>query len=137
MRLSTPATAAADLVPLAERVRYMWLFRLFAGALVLAAWIALPAFSDVRVPDVAAGTGLYLAVGGAVEAVVRAVGRATRRLFGALLMLDGVYLAVVPRVRGVDGPLGYLMLVHLLWCHADLVPDRRQGSRSGTPCCCS
>ncbi len=109
------APGAYELVPLADRVRAMRLFRLVAAVLVLAAAVALPGLRDEPIVPVVLATAAWLAVSLAGEAVWHlAAGRALP-LFGALLIADGFYLAWVSYVL-VDeaSPLRYLIVLHLM-----------------------
>ena len=107
--------AAHELVPLADRLRYMRYLRfgIVAVVAVLAGWqvgsIATPTESVWPVT---------LAYGG-VFALGEAAWRLWRRrglwLFGGLLVLDAGYLVWITRVTGgLASPLRYLVLLHLI-----------------------
>lgn len=103
-----------DLVPLAERLRYMQLFRLaVAGLAVLFAGLAPDLFSELRFSQVAAGTGAFLLVTAVGEGLSRLGWQ--RTLFGGMLIVDGIYLAWLSYTTGgVASPFRYLVLVHLV-----------------------
>ena len=103
-----------DLVPLAERLRYMQYFRLGVAALAAPfAGLAPDVLSGVRFDQVAAGTGAFLLAILASEIVSRIGGQ--RAIFGAMLILDGVYLAwLTNSTGGMVSPFRYLILLHLV-----------------------
>jgi diguanylate cyclase (GGDEF)-like protein len=83
------------LVPIADRLRYMWLFRLVLVAATACYWLALPASRVLPATALAAVTLGYLALaalGSRVWALRRALAVS---LFGLTLLVDCVYLAVV------------------------------------------
>src|SRR5687767_10100779 len=92
------ATGTHELVPLAERARYMRVFRLVAAALVLAGTAALPGMRAVPAADLLLVTAAYALVALLGEAVWHLAARRALPLFGALLILDGVFLAWVAYV---------------------------------------
>jgi diguanylate cyclase (GGDEF)-like protein len=113
-RPAAPASAA-DLVPLAERLRWLWLFR-------VAALVSVATFVPVQQDALLLGPGL-IALGTAgylvVQALLQAVWQAGRdrglRLFGSVLVVDGIYLAwVAYAAADAAVPLRYLSLVHLV-----------------------
>ena len=111
------ARAAAnriDLVPVAERLRYMQLFRLGVAALaVIFAGVAPDLFSDLRFSQVAEGTGAFLLVTILGEALSRLGWQ--RALFGGMLIVDGIYLAwLAYSTGGIASPFRYLVLLHLV-----------------------
>jgi two-component system, cell cycle response regulator len=103
-----------DLVPVAERLRYMQLFRLAVAALaVIFAGVAPDLFSDLRFSQVAAGTGAFLLVTVLSEALSRLGWQ--RALFGGMLIVDGIYLAwLAYSTGGSASPFRYLVLLHLV-----------------------
>jgi diguanylate cyclase (GGDEF)-like protein len=103
-----------DLVPLAERLRYMQLFRLAVAALAfLFAGLAPDLFSDLRFSQVAAGTGAFLLATIASEALSRVGWQ--RAIFGGMLIVDGIYLAWLAHATGGNAsPFRYLVLLHLV-----------------------
>ncbi len=109
------AEAAHELVPLADRVRYMRLFRLLCAAVVVAACVSLPELRRVPLDTVLTVTGGYLAIALAGEGVWRLASRRALPLFGALVVLDGVFLAWAAYFAAApSGPLRYLVLFHLV-----------------------
>ena len=103
-----------DLVPLAERLRYMQLFRLGVAAVaVVFAGVAPDLFSDLRFSQVAAGTGAFLLVTVLSGALSRLGWQ--RALFGGMLIVDGIYLAwLAYSTGGIASPFRYLVLLHLV-----------------------
>ncbi|MBK5306562.1 MAG: diguanylate cyclase [Frankiaceae bacterium] len=111
----TTAPTAADLVPLAERMRWLWLFRIAAlGTIAIFA----PAAADqllVSGSAIAAGSAGYLLVQLTLDLVWRFSRSRRLRLFGALLVCDGIFLGWIAYAAGdVPVPLRYLSLVHLI-----------------------
>lgn len=107
----TPNTA--ELVPLAERMRYMQLFRLVVAALAVIFGVLAPDLFNVEFTQVAAGTGAFLLATVAGEGLWR-LGR-QRALFGGMLILDGIFLAWLSYATGgIASPLRYLILLHLV-----------------------
>ena len=104
-----------ELVPLAERTRYMRAFRLVAAALVVAATLALPGMRAVSAADLLAVTGAYAVLALLGEALWHVAARRALPLFGALLVLDGVFLAWVAYAAVEPAsPLRYLVVAHLV-----------------------
>ena len=115
--MSEPArTRRGDLVPLTDRIRHLRVFRLGAAAVVLIAWLAVPAVHDaVPLRPLASVTGSYVALSVLVELLWRFGGRRRLALLSALLIVDGVYLAWLVHVTGgQDSALRGLILVHVL-----------------------
>jgi diguanylate cyclase (GGDEF)-like protein len=113
--MSNAAPTAADLVPLAERLRWLWLFRIAAlGSIAL----FVPTASErllVSPTAIAVGTVLYVAVQLGMELIWRLSGARWLRLFGALLVCDGLFLGwIAYAAADVPVPLKYLSLVHLI-----------------------
>ena len=112
---ATDTATAGDFVPLAERLRAMRLFRLGAAVLVLLAWWLLPEARVGSLPVLLAVTAAHLSLSFAVEVTWRLASRRGLPLFGAMLMVDGVYLAGVANVLFVAGSaLVYLVFVHVV-----------------------
>ena len=107
-------SASGELVPISERMRYMQLFRMAVSVLaLLAAWL---------VPN-ALGAGfeeLYVVTVGYIMAtlvgeVIWRRARHSTLLFGALLIVDGLYLAWISYLTGgVISPFRFLILLHLI-----------------------
>jgi hypothetical protein len=133
----TPSTMQ-ELVPIADRIRFMQLFRIVAGAFVLLAWITLP---DVRVADpvqLLAVTGGYLGLSIVSEAATRRLPMAGLTVFSSMLIVDALYLGWLSYVSGgAASPLRPLILLHLI--AVALLACSGPGSRSpcGTRRCCS
>ena len=108
-------SSAADLVPLAERLRWLWLFRFVA---VLTVAVFAPVLDDrllVGLDDVALVTVGYLAIQAAMETLWRLSHDRGLRRFGAVLVVDGLYLAwIAYAAADAPVPLRYLSLVHLV-----------------------
>jgi len=110
-----PTAAAAELVPLADRLRYMFAFRIGAAIVSVLASMVLPGLDALALSTMAAFSAGYVAVSLAGEGLWRAMRRRGLGLFGALLILDGLYLAWLLDVTGGPGsPLRGLVLVHVI-----------------------
>ncbi|HEV7887495.1 MAG TPA: sensor domain-containing diguanylate cyclase [Acidimicrobiales bacterium] len=108
-------TAAVDLVPLADRIRYMRLFRLAAVLVVAAVSIIDPEPRTVSVLALAAAAGGYLAASLAAEALWRLGRSRGLLLFGAMLMTDAVYLSwAAYATGGTISAARYLIVAHLV-----------------------
>src|SRR5437867_7142051 len=90
----------STIVPLADRVRYMRLFRFAAVALVVACKVAAPGLLRGSTHQVLVGTGCFLGVSVAGEVLWRLLGRRNLRLLGAMPIADGAYLAWLSFVTG-------------------------------------
>ena len=106
---------AYDMVPLADRLRYMQCFRVGVGALVL----ALSAFQvqthGASLRDIVLLTGGYAVVSVFSQLVWRLSRRRGITLFGAMLISDGFYIAAVTYLTGgLDSPLRFLVLLHVV-----------------------
>jgi diguanylate cyclase (GGDEF)-like protein len=117
-----PTTTAADLVPLAERLRAMRWCRFAFAIGIAAAWLALPEVRHLDFGVLAAAAAGWIAV----TALVEVVARGRRWAFGLLLTIDGVFLAAFGwGMAGVDAPLRYLVLLHII--AASLLASFRTG----------
>src|SRR5215217_6966104 len=116
--MSQTATAqkgAGELVPIADRMRYMQGFRLLlavatagvaamVGARLEASWIMLGAV-----------TAAYLGLSGLTHLAWRVSRKAGQALFAMMLMVDGVYLAWTSYATGgVISPLRFVIVLHLV-----------------------
>lgn len=104
-----------ELVPLAERVRHMQMFRPLAGtaAILLAALTSDAAFTGL-VPLIAI-TMAYLTVTMASAWAWRRMAGRGLVLFGGMLLIDGLYLALAIHLSGGSAsPVRYLTLLHLI-----------------------
>ncbi|MCA1846423.1 MAG: hypothetical protein LC792_25160, partial [Actinobacteria bacterium] len=105
----------STIVPLADRVRYMRLFRLAAVALVVACKVAAPGLLRGSTHQVFVGTGCFLGVSVAGEVLWRLLGRRNLRLLGVMPIVDGAYLAWLSFVTGATvSPARYLIVVYLV-----------------------
>jgi two-component system, cell cycle response regulator len=109
------AKPSGEIVPLADRLRYTQLFRL-AVVVGVAVAVALSAdMLEVERTLLLATTGGYLALTVLGFALWRFVRKQAVTLFGALLIVDGVFLAWVAQATGGSAsPLRYLILLHLV-----------------------
>lgn len=107
--------SSADLVPLADRLRCMEIFRAGAVAAVILFGVTAQGLQRPDLPQLALWTSVY-----AVLALIsgfgwRVIQRRDRPLFGAMLIVDGAYLAwVAYSTGGMSSPLRLLALVHIL-----------------------
>ncbi|HEX9822868.1 MAG TPA: diguanylate cyclase [Actinomycetota bacterium] len=107
--------AADELVALGQRVRIMQAFRLALALGVLVFAVMASETLDTGVLSVAKVTGAYLVLSLAAEGVWRGLGQRNLGLFGAMLIVDGVYLGWLVYVTG--GPVSALLpliLLHLI-----------------------
>src|SRR5918997_1120703 len=89
----TANAAASELVPIADRLRYLQAFRFLLAAVVgLAAWVQRDELTAEPIAVVIVTVG-YLVGSLMVHGAWLLARRAGLALFGALLMADGVYLA--------------------------------------------
>jgi diguanylate cyclase (GGDEF)-like protein len=104
----------SDLVPLSERLMYLRVLRAVLAATTVLDAALLPHLlrrSFVFISCVALG---YVLVAWGLEGVWRLLQRRGLWLFGALLMIDGVYLAGATYLAGGStSPVRYLVLVYL------------------------
>ena len=100
------------MVPLADRVRYLQAFRLALAAIVVAAWLLVPAVHRVPAGDVLAPVAAYLALAALAGLAWRGGARRALPLFGAMLLVDGVLLAWLVHLAG--GTLQALVLAHVV-----------------------
>lgn len=104
-----------ELVPLAERVRRMQLFRVAAAVIGLAFALATRNSLETSARDLSLGIGGYLLVSLISEWLWRRGKDRSLPLFGAMLITDGVFLAWLSYVTGgIVSPLRYLVLLHLI-----------------------
>jgi len=107
---------ATDLVPLAERVRYMQMFR--GGTALLAVAYALLVSGNRLGPGlegVLAASVLYIVLALGAQAFWQLSRRRGLVLFGVTLIVDGLYLASVSYATGgTASALRLLILVHII-----------------------
>ena len=111
---TTPA-AAGELVPIAERLRYMQGFRFLLVAVVgLAAYVSRDVL-DAPALLVAGVCAAYVAITSMAMTTSRLSREGATRSFGLVLILDGVFLAWASYVTGGGGsPVRYLIVLHLI-----------------------
>ena len=111
-----PRVQSTDLVPLAERVRYMQMFR--GGTALLAVAYALLVSGTRLGPGLAgvlAASVLYIVLALGAQAFWQISRRRGLALFGVTLIVDGLYLASVSYATGATAsPLRLLILVHII-----------------------
>src|SRR4051812_17296744 len=113
----SPAVAgsASDLVPVASRLRYTQMLRFGIGVLILCASAAAPQALGGSFSDVWAPTMIYLGLAAVAELGWRVVSHRALLLFGAMLMVDGVYLGWVSYLTGsVFSHVRFLILIHVV-----------------------
>jgi len=105
----------SGLVPVADRLRYMRLFRLLLVATVVGYWWVQPAARALPAPTLAAVTAAYLALSALGGRAWRLRRDRAISLFSVTLLADGVYLAIVAYTpRDSLPPLRYLVLMHVI-----------------------
>ena len=111
----TSPVAVGELVPIAERLRYMQGFRFLLVAVVgLAAYISRDVL-DAPATVLAASCLGYLAFTCVAMTTARLSRSGATRSFGFVLILDGVFLAWASYVTGGSGsPVRYLIVLHLI-----------------------
>jgi diguanylate cyclase (GGDEF)-like protein len=103
------------LVPIADRLRYMRLFRVVLVAATIGYWWAVPAARALPAPALAAVTTGYLALAELAGQGWRLRRSVAVSLFGLTLLVDGVYLAVVAYSPADPlTPLRYLVLADVI-----------------------
>ena len=109
------SSSAQDLVPLRERLRYFWMFRLLVVAVVPVFAALVDAVLLVDSLTLVGVSVAYLAAAGVVDAVWRGAQGRMLGVFAAVLILDALYLAFVAYAAGDSAnQLRYLTLVHLV-----------------------
>src|SRR5690349_4258892 len=108
-------TAAGELVPIADRLRYMLGFRalvaLGVGLSVLLAWHRLYVPAEI----IGAATGGFLVLAALTHLAWRFSRRGGVALFGFMLMVDGAFLAWTAYATGGSiSPVRYLIVLELL-----------------------
>src|SRR3984893_13262752 len=111
-----PRVQSTDLAPLAERVRYMQMFR--GGTALLAVAYALLVSGNRLGPGlegVLAASVLYIVLALGAQAFWQLSRRRGLGLFGVTLIVDGLYLASVSYATGgTASALRLLILVHII-----------------------
>ena len=108
-------TRANELVPIAERMRFMHGFRMLAAVCAaLSAAVAVNPLT-VSVAGLAAVTGAYVVLSLVTHAIWKVTRRGGIMFFGSMLIVDGVYLAwAAYATGGATSPLRYMIIVHLI-----------------------
>ena len=104
-------------MPLADRVAHMWFLRLALVALAVVLRAVVPRTTAGGAGTLAGGTAAYLGVSLSLQWAWRALHRRHRGLvlFGAMLLVDGVYLTWASYLTGgASSPLRYLFVLHLV-----------------------
>jgi len=106
---------AGELVPIAERLRLMQAARCaFAGLAMLVAWQSLKS-AELSIGAFGAASCAYVALGFAAQVAFRASRRRGVAIFGAVLLLDGLYLVSAMYLTGGSAsPLRYLIVIHVV-----------------------
>jgi diguanylate cyclase (GGDEF)-like protein len=108
-------TVSDELVPLAQRMRYLRLFRLAMSLGVIAFAAFAPDVVGASPLAIGKGAAVFLAVSFAAEGAWRLLGRRGLVLFGATLIVDGVFLAWMAYLTGgVTSTLLTLILLHVV-----------------------
>ena len=104
-----------DVVPLADRVRYMQLLRFAIAPVVIALRLVDDDLSIVSFAELGVATGGYLLVTGAAVGIWRLLRSRGLALFGIALIVDALYLAwLTYATGGATSPLRYLLFVHVI-----------------------
>src|SRR5688500_15695694 len=112
---TTTSKGSADLVPIADRMRYMQGFRLLLALAV--GLVALIAGDSLEAKPIALviGTAAYLTMSGITHLAWRVSRRGGLALFSVMLMIDGVYLAWTSYATGgAVSPLRFVIVLHLV-----------------------
>lgn len=105
---------SAELVPIADRMRYLQVLRLACVAAVAVYGLAYSG-SGLDLPRTALISMPYLAFAFGAQFAWRLSREGGVYLFGLTLLLDGLYLTGVSYATGwLESPLVYLLLVHLI-----------------------
>jgi two-component system cell cycle response regulator len=104
----------SDLVPIADRLRYMQVFRVAVAVAVTAITFALPSMLAAPAASVRVATLAYVLVTGALYGVWLAGRRHALLLFATPLIVDGAYLAWTSWATGTQSPVRYLIVLQLI-----------------------
>jgi diguanylate cyclase (GGDEF)-like protein len=103
------------MVPLADRLRHMRAFRLLLVVVMGGLFAFSPEVFRIGALEFGAVTAGYVVVGLACEGLWRLFKNRGITLFGALLVIDGLYLAWACYVSGgITSPARYAMVLHLI-----------------------
>ncbi|HET9443799.1 MAG TPA: hypothetical protein VFO65_10770, partial [Acidimicrobiales bacterium] len=113
---TAPVVGVSDLAPLRRRLRLLQLLRLGIAVSVSAAAVLAPGWLGRAQVSSLVGLSLaYAALTSAVEPLRRRLGTGSVSLVGALVLVDGLYLAaVLARTGGPQSALSFLVLVHVI-----------------------
>jgi diguanylate cyclase (GGDEF)-like protein len=108
-------TVADELVSLEQRMRYMRLFRVAICFTAVAFAAYAPDFVRATPLQLGKGVAVYLLFSFAAEGIWRLLARRGLYLFGAMLIMDGVFLAWMAYLTGgASSALLNLILLHLV-----------------------
>jgi two-component system cell cycle response regulator len=108
-------TVSDELVPLAQRMRYLRMFRVAMVLGVIGFSAYAPGVAGSTPLAIGKGAVAYLALTLAVEGLWRLLGQRGLALFGATLIVDGVFLAWMAYLTGgVTSTLLTLILLHVV-----------------------
>lgn len=106
---------SSDLVPLADRLRFMRIFRVIAVGFIAGLALLAPDLLDADRGMLAQVTAGYVAIALLAEGLWRLWRRRGIGLFGLILIFDAVYLAWLTYFTGyLESPLRALILLHLI-----------------------
>ena len=112
---TTTAKGAGELVPIADRMRYMQGFRLLLAVAVGLVAVIVGDKLEAAPLLLAAVTLGYLALSGVSHLAWRVSRRGGLALFGLMLMVDGVFLAWTSYATGgAASPLRFVIALHLV-----------------------
>ena len=107
--------AANDLVSIADRMRYMQIFRVALTVAVLSFRLTMPGVLGAPWGDLATGILAFLGLSLAAEVVWRVFRSEALFVFGGMLFIDGIYLAWLMYLTGGSFSLfRYFILLHLI-----------------------
>jgi two-component system cell cycle response regulator len=111
----TAKIPSAEVVPIADRTRYMQAFRLaMLPVVTLVAWLSSESL-DASPRALAVVTAIYLSLSLVAHAAWRVSQRRGLALFSGMLIADGLYLAWASYATGSGGsPLRYLIILHII-----------------------
>ncbi len=112
---TTAPNASSELVPIAERLRYMQGFRVLLAAVTgVSAWLTRDTL-DAEPALLAGIVVAYLLVSFLTQMSWRVSRTGATTMFGVVLILDGVFLAYASYITGGSGsPVRYLIVLHLI-----------------------
>lgn len=106
---------ASDLVPLRERLRGFWAFRLVCVLAIPGFALLVPEPLLLDAPTLVVVTGGYLALSGLLHLVWHFAQRRLLGVVAGVLILDALYLALIAYAAGdAQSPLRYLTVVQLV-----------------------